>query len=132
LAFSGPTEPGGTQRSSGSTQSNCSGTASNQSSDGVLSQAPYRGEVFDTLSQPLAESIAGSKTMLFVINAGGAPTLAQQTTCGSIARIPDVPGASVRSNIVPRLTTSPSSNMDPSDFPTVRASVTWNLTFGAP
>ena len=116
-----------------STQSSC-GTNPPGGNDALLPDAPYTGDVFDKLSNPLDESIAGTKTMQFIINASGSPTLAQETSGGALIRVPAVPGAASLpgDNVHPWLFTSPPPGVDPSNYPTLRVRLSWNLTFGAP
>jgi hypothetical protein len=63
-----------------------------QPSDTSTPAMSQRGEVTDTLDNAFAERITGSKTLRFVLNASGAPNVAQQTTSGSVVRSPAVPG----------------------------------------
>jgi len=133
LSFIGPGEPGGKQHSGTSTQSNC-GTNPPSGTDALISDAPYSGDVFDKLSNSLAESLSGTRTMQFIINAGGSPTLAQETSGGALIRVPADPGAAPLpgDNIHPWLFTTPPPGVDPSNYPTLRLRLSWNLTFGAP
>ncbi len=87
----------------------------------------------DKLGDPLAERVSGSGTLLFIINAAGVPTPAQQGAAGTPIRTPAAPGAPAPDpHILPWLTTSPDSSVDPSNYPTVHVNIMWNMTFGAP
>jgi hypothetical protein len=131
LGFTGPDEPGAAERSTSGTQSTCGRADPPQTQSALGRTAPYRGTITDKVADPLAERISGSRNMQFVINGAGALTLAQETTGGALVRIPATPGGSpVRSEITPWLTTTPPSNVDQSNYPTVRVTVTWNLIFG--
>jgi hypothetical protein len=131
IGFTGPNEPGSKMHTSNTTQTNCGSTPQIPGSDALISDAPYRGHITEMLGDPLIEHISGSRNMSFVINASGTPVLAQQTSGGSLVRIPANPGGPpVTADVTPWLDTSPGANVDPSNFPTIRVTVNWNLTFG--
>lgn len=131
LGFTGPDEPGAAEHDTTSTQSNCGGPQPPQTLNAIGQTAPYRGTITDKLSDPLAETISGTRSMSFIINGSGALTLAQETSGGALIRIPAVPGgARVQSEIMPWLSTTPPSNVDQSNYPTVRVTITWHLAFG--
>ena len=131
LGFTGPDEPGASERDTTSSQSSCGGNSPPSTNSPVGRTTPYRGTITDKLSDPLAETINGTRNMQFILNGTGTPTLAQQSSGGGLARIPAQPGGSpVQADITPWLTTSPPSGVDQSNYPTVRVTVTWNLVFG--
>jgi hypothetical protein len=131
LSFAGPGEPTNTHATNTS-QSSCPGSSPpGQPSDTSTPAMSQRGEVTDTLDNAFAERITGSKTLRFVLNASGAPNVAQQTTSGSVVRSPAVPGGPViQSQYVPWLTVVPGANTQPEDYPVIQVQITWNLAFG--
>ena len=140
LSIRGPVEQSVEQLSSAvtvtGTTTACPRSATGQSQNDQGGTA-WRGDVACTLDDPFAETLSGSTTLYFVINAGGVAVAARPDASGALARMPAVPGAPVEQAtrpLVPWL--HPGSTVSVSDWlgdpPVIKVEVSWNLQFGQP
>jgi hypothetical protein len=98
-----------------------------------------RGVLIESMDDPDAEILAGTRTLTWVINGAGAPTPARVGASGDTIRIPAIPGAPAALLMqVPAETANPwlmgrvqpPLGDSPSDFPTLTMEIAWNLQFG--
>jgi hypothetical protein len=137
ITFSGPQETGSVTASTSTRVSGANCSASPPAVppiDRPLSGEAWRGDIGDTLADPYAVSISGSRTLTFQVNAAGVPVPARVGTQGDTVRIPAIPGlarAVQAQAVLPWLALSPPS-ADQRDGPTITMTITWNLQFGQP
>jgi hypothetical protein len=134
ITFSGPPE-NTTQGQTGKTDSSCgAGGGTMPAMEMPLPSAPWRGTVTSMLSDPFAESISGSKTLVYVVNAAGVPVTGRIGEAGGAIRVPAIPGAGavaavVGEQIIPWLSTMPTGAGE-GDQPSSTFELTWELLFG--
>lgn len=136
LQWSGPQEKGTFRRTAHNSFNNskCGANTSLPDSTAPLPTFAVPGQISDTLSDPLAETISGSRTMYWVLNASGEPTPARSTDSGDLVRIPAMPGAQISPEAAPlrpwlSLVDALEPDMD-GDPPIIKMDITWSLTFG--
>jgi hypothetical protein len=134
LGYRGPVESGGTEHSSTTVQSNCGGPQRPDATDAVLPSAGASGEFNDKLDSPQTESISGSRSATYVLD-GSRPSLQSSVNNGSVVQVGPGVGAILPApgdNYMPWLNATPPAGTDRSQFPVVRVTISWNLTFGQP
>jgi hypothetical protein len=136
IQWSGPLEKGSFRRTVSNTFNNskCGVNSSLPDSTAPIPGFAVPGQIADTLSDPLAETISGSRTLYWQLNASGEPTPARSTGSGGLVRIPAIPGAQITADASPlrpwlALVDPLEPDMD-GDAPIIQMDITWSLTFG--
>ena len=139
LSLVGPIEQGAERLSSAKsvtgTSNECGRSSTNQSQSDQSGDS-WRAGITNTLDDPFAETLSGSTTLYFVMNAGGVAVAARPDSSGGLSRIPAQPGVPVdpARQLVPWL--HPGSTVNVSDWqgdpPVIKVDASWNLQFGQP
>jgi hypothetical protein len=136
ISWGGPNEKGTTKTTGRTTYSDskCGTNVNMPNLSGPVPSFAWPGQINDTLGDPYAEVITGTRTVYWVINSSGAAVSARAGDDGGVARIPGIPGAAVpagASALRPWLSLvqpiSPDLEGEP---PTIKMDINWSLVFG--